>query len=786
MNARTLRLPHTGKRAYLSRLPLKGLLVPLSLPLLLLPLLFGPPAARAEPPCANEALRTELNSSALPECRAYEMVSPPYKEGYPMFLSSYAADGEQAIFYSLANLAGAEGAGEEVLQGDMYLDQRGAGGWKLTPLNASSSEFVGQRPVAAEADDGMTLWEQHTFQQGYGDRGLYVRSAAGVFSFVGPLQPPSLVEEEPSNALRVDEVGEDLPLAATSDYGHVVMDARGGSEAYWPFDSTQGINGSLYEYSGTGNQQPVLVAVSGSKGSTQLLGLCSARLGGSGLGSGGRQESSSFNALSADGESVFFTVLPGVCGAPTPATAEVYGRLHGALSSPLAAETVHVSASECTGLCGGESGKNFEGASEDGKIVYFTSTQKLTDDAADNVASGDATEGAGCAGTPGEAGCNLYKYDFNAPEGERLTVAENGDVLGVVDLAENGQRVYFVSRKEIPGSGANVYGKGPLAEEPNLYVYDNVNGKTTFIATLAVSDGSDWQREFNRPAQVTGEDGRFLLFTSRMKGLTPDDETTKNQLFEYDAVSGELVRVSKGEEGYNANGNGGTETLQTAPVETNSQTYDFKSGTNEHSISVDGQTVFFSSKDRLSARAVSAEEGCRNIYEFHAGAGGMLSQGSVHLISDGRDTQLNKGVTCGVQLEGVDASGGDVLFTTADSLIPSDVDSGQRDVYDARVAGGFPPTLTSEASCGGIGCEGSTSAPPPLFGAPSSAGLNGAGNLAPSPPAPAAKAKVPVKRRVSKCPRGKKLSRGRCMKAVGKKRVRGKKAATKANRRTGQ
>ena len=774
MSARIFGLSHTGKRAYRSALPLQGLLL---MPLILLPLLFTPPAARAEAPCANEALRTELNSSLLPECRAYETVSPPYKEGYPMLLSSYAADGEQAILYSLGNLAGADGAGENALQGNMYLDQRGSDGWKLTPLNPPSSEFVGQYFLAAEADDGMTLWEQHTPQQGYGDRGLYVRSAAGVFSFIGPLQPPSLVEEEPSNALHVNTVGEDEPLAATSDYGHVVMDAVGGSEAYWSFDRTQGIDGSLYEYSGTGNQQPVLVAVSGSKGSTQLLGLCSARLGGSGLGNGGSQESSAFNALSADGESVFFTVLPGVCGAPTPATAEVYGRLHGALSSPLAAETVHVSTSECSVGCGGESGKNFEGASEDGKIVYFTSTQKLTDDAADNVASGDATEGAGCAGTPGEAGCNLYKYDFNAPEGERLTVVEDGDVLGVVDLAENGQRVYFVSRSQLAGSGENGYGKTPLAEQPNLYVYDNVSGKTTFIATLAESDGSDWRRIFERPVQVTGEDGRFLLFTSRMEGLTPDDETTKNQLFEYDAVSGELVRVSKGEEGYNANGNGGTETLQVGPVETHSATTDFKSGTNQRSISVDGQTVFFSSKDRLSARAVSAEEGCSSIYEFHAGAGGLLEQGSVHLISDGRDTQLNKGRSCGAQFQNMDASGGDVLFTTADPLIASDTDNGQRDVYDARVGGGFPLALTGEASCGGASCEGATSAPPPLFGAPSSAGLTGAGNLAPPPPAPAAKAKAPIKRQISKCARGKKLSRGRCVKPVPKKQVRGKKAA---------
>lgn len=35
----------------------------------------------------------------------------------------------------------------------------------------------------------------------------------------------------------------------------------------------------------------------------------------------------------------------------------------------------------------------FEGASEDGKLVYFTNMQKLTNDAVDGTASGDAYQG---------------------------------------------------------------------------------------------------------------------------------------------------------------------------------------------------------------------------------------------------------------------------------------------------------------------------------------------------------------------------------------------------------
>jgi hypothetical protein len=710
--------------------------------------------------CGNESLRVALSSNVLPDCRAYEMVTPPYKEGYPMFVSSLAADGEQAIINGLGNLAGTPGAGESVLQGELYLDRRTTDGWELSPLDAPSSEFVGQLIVAAEANSGLTLWDQHTLGQGYTDQGLYVRSTDGTFSFVGPLKPATSEPEEPSNAMQLNNKGHDTPVAATSDYRHIVLDAA-DIKGYWPFDLTQSFQGSLYEYSGTNNQQPILVGVTGPKGSTQLVGLCSTRLGGGGVGG----FSSAFNALSANGESVFFTVLPGGCAAPTPGTAEVYVRLHGSLSSPLAAETVHVSASECTVSCGGESGKNFEGASEDGKTVYFTSTQKLTNNATDGTASGDATEGTGCAGTTaGMGGCNLYRYDFNAPESERLSLVAGGEVRGVVGMAEDGTRIYFVSQSQL--AGANLYGKTPVAEQPNLYVYDAASNETAFIATLDEGDGRDWQREYERPAQVTGEGGRFLLFMSTMEHLTPDDETATNQLFEYDAVTGELVRVSKGEEGYNNNGNNVTSGVVVLPVEAVDNVDDFKSGANPHSISGDGQTVFFLTKAKLSPRAFSAEQGCRSLYEFHAGAGGSLEQGSVRLVSDGRDVNLYKGLLCGAQFQGMDTSGSNVLFTTDDGLVPGDVDSGQLDLYDARVGGGFPVVSGGEGGLCGVGsCEGSVSGPSAVV--PGSVSDSGEGAVAPPVVKKAVvkkKKKSVVKRKAGRKkkakPKGKSLEKG--------------------------
>ena len=697
-----------------------------------------------------------------------------------MFLEKpggYSSNGEQAIVYGLGDLAGSTGGGQSATQGDMYLDRRTVLGWQFSPLNAPSSEFVGELPIAAEANNGETLWDQHTLGQSFATKDLYVRSASGVFSLIGSLTPP-LAEEEPSNVIQPTEAGYDRPVATTSDYRHVVLYAS-APDGYWPFDLTQSFEGSLYEYSGTVSERtgtykerPILVGVTGEKGSEHLIAVCSTKLGGAGLGA----NSSVFNALSADGESVFFTVLP--CGG-APATAEVYARLHGSLSSPQAAETVDVSANECTVACGGESGKNFEGASEDGRRVFFTSTQKLMNDATDQTADGDSTEEAGCAGmTTAGAGCNLYEYDFSKPEGARLTLISDGEVLGAVDMAEDGGRVYFVSKGVLGAAGANEFGKAPVAEQPNLYVYDTATEKTAFIGTLSNSDQSDWKRVFERPVQVTGEDGRFLLFLSSMKGLTPDDETETAQLFEYDAVTGELVRASKGEDGFNRDGNGVTSGVLATSVESVYSSLDFKVTTNSLSVSGDGRSVFFLSKGQLSARAVSAQLGCRNLYEFHTG--GLISQGAVHLLSDGLDTQLNKGTQCGPSLQGVDGSGSNVLFTTDDPLVPGDVDGVQRDIYDARVDGGFPPATAGQTGlCGPGACEGpSASAPVLPFASPSSTQA-AEGNLSVPAVRPLTPKRVTTKRAL-KCPKGKKLSHGKCVKAESRR-----KQAKRSNRRAG-
>ncbi|MGH2911426.1 MAG: hypothetical protein ACRDJ3_03010 [Solirubrobacteraceae bacterium] len=688
--------------------------------------------------CPNEQLRAENNSSLLPECRAYEQVTPVYKGGYPMLGSP--TDGEKVFLVSLATLGSSEGAGQHPFRGAEFVDKRTPTGWQASSINPPESQYVGQLIQTVEPVSGLSLWAQHTPQEPATKQEMYVRSAGPnpQYSSVGPLNIPQVGEsQEPSN--QIEGIGEPgmRAIAGTADFEHVLTTNSG---SHWPFDSTQSERQSLYEYSGSGNAQPILVGVTGSeKGSTQLIGRC-----GTVLGSG--KFASLWNAQSSDGSRVFFTVFSeSVCGLSAPVTNEVYARSHGALTDPAPAVTTDVSESECTVSCGEVSGKRFEGASEDGERVFFTSTQKLTDDGVDTTGGGDASVGFGCTKSGEKVGvCNLYEYDFGRPgaqcQGEHkcLRLVAGGDVLGVAGIAEDGSRIYFVSRKAIVSAGVNEFNVAPQEGEPNLYGYDTQAARTVFVGTLSGQDQLDWSQEFtHRPMQLGGERGRYLLFESSQKGLTPDDTSSIIQLFEYDALTGELVRVTKGEDGYDEDGNGAREGVPYNALPSAKlgqiETY-FHTSADLLNMSTDGHTVVFETGARLSPRAVSADahsvegEACTSVYVFHSA--GPISAGAVHLVSDGRDTQGPSG-SCGALFKGMDAAGANIMFETLDSLVPSDADGGQADTYDARVDGGFAASK-AVAGCQGGGCLGSPGVAPSLA-APASVGFNGVGNLVSSP-----------------------------------------------------
>jgi DNA-binding beta-propeller fold protein YncE len=87
-----------------------------------------------------------------------------------------------------------------------------------------------------------------------------------------------------------------------------------------------------------------------------------------------------------------------------------------------------------------------------------------------------------------------------------------------------------------------------------------------------------------------------------------------------------------------------------------------------------------------------------------------VSTGTPHLLTSGKDRSAS-------YFMDASPSGNDALFVTRAQLVASDAD-GNYDLYDARVDGGFPPPPPAPPACAGDSCQGQQHLPPtpPRFG----------------------------------------------------------------------
>lgn len=116
--------------------------------------------------CANKELRTGP-SATLPDCRAYELVTPPNTNGRePLGLPALAdifttvqtsPDGNAATFrIEGGSLPGTTGTGG--FNGDPYLSTRTASGWTTTLAGPSGAEATVTNPGANSVDQGHSFW----------------------------------------------------------------------------------------------------------------------------------------------------------------------------------------------------------------------------------------------------------------------------------------------------------------------------------------------------------------------------------------------------------------------------------------------------------------------------------------------------------------------------------------------------------------------------------------------------------------------------------------------------
>lgn len=721
---------------------------------------------------------TAAPALALPEGRVYEMVSPPYKGAYgTQALDAIAPDGQSVAFISQGAFAG---MGVQKLKNE-YLAHRGSSGWKTVPLE----------PPATVAPEGDTVDFSQTLSSSLW-QGVLAPNG-GTADYESPEIAYLTSQSGWQVAGRVLETIDSKPYkpqyhGASPDFCHILFDTQGDSKGL--LQVAAGTAGELYDLSTGCEGEPALRLVGLNNQGRVLDPYCNEFSGGF-----DEIERATFNAVANDGHELFFTAFTNPterksgCGYGIPSVSrnptQVFVRLGGSLTLEVSRPLDAGAFAGCDE--GGKAGETpgevpcadassrapslFWGASADGSKVLFTTKQPLVpgdSDASENLYLANI----GCPGGAAEA-CEVAQRRVTALTrvSAPLAPGEGAEVQGVVRIAPDASRVYFVARGRL-SEGSGVEGRTAVRGADNLYSYDTRSGTLAFVADLCSGPGrsgaiedvrcpSDlqaegtgerndvgvWQGEVGSgvpEAQVAGgegDPGRFLVFSTYARLAKGDTDNAKD-VYRYDTVTGGLDRVSVGEGGYDTNGNcndapGGTacDALVVSPLPPGqaSSALFAQLEMGSRAISEDGSRIVFRTSEPLSPEATN---GLLDVYEWSKQPG--WSEGRVSLVSSGSSPVSDSSAV-------ISPSGGDVFFQTSQGLVPGDTD-GQTDIYDAHEctarAPCFAPPPSGTQPCSGDACQGPLTNPAPLL-IPGSVPQAPGGNFR----APVAKArKVKVKK----------------------------------------
>jgi hypothetical protein len=536
--------------------------------------------------------------------RAWELVTPPEFDLFSIgAINGVSANGDRMVFRTLGPLAGAQGT--SLLPATFAI--RGPGGWNTASVTPpDSTRLLPQgptKPVAFNPAMTSAIWlGEIPLSGGEGQLALYRRNDADQFSLISELGDGSSLNDF---------------LGASSDLGRVFFVS---AKHLLPGDAGRTAGKSLYEASGSGLH---LVDVAGNG---SLLSDC-------GVKTWGVNGSRDGMDISEDGRRVYFVTQPCEGGG---GTSRVYLREDGGTAK-------EISATQCTGPgCGLPQDADFLGATPDGASAFIFSTERLTNE--------DADEGP-----------DLYRYDVGS--GNLTLVTTTGPTASPVPVRPslNGSRVFFCSGDEVDRElvVADEHGIRPLPSPPAAEP----------CGALLASPGNvgiQWSAN-----------GRYALLTTE-GSLSAGDTDTTWDVYRYDGVSGDFSDLSLGENGA---GNGPFEVrLAEVPNGFGASFY-----LSSRAMSDSGKEVFFSTVEALLPQDRNA---VGDVYEW--------ANGSLSLVSDGVGAST-------ATLLGASPDGSTVFFKTAATLLPRDRDGGASDIYAAVVGGGFPePAPPSEclSACG--------------------------------------------------------------------------------------
>lgn len=678
--------------------------------------------------CPNEQFRGGF-SARLPDCRAYELVTPPVENSAYFESALPAANGNSVSLSTLEPLPDAPAGGYA------YVATRGAGGWAsedMIPLYSYTGTACSQDAAAAVAFSSkpsqavVKVGEATSTSSGLPDfqkcntegvevvRGeplgyenLLLREGPGVYELINAFDhaPSGAI---PANA-KFQGASADLSHIVFSEQAPLTRNAPYGAEDFYEWDE-----GTLRLLTVLPDGSPAIGSLAESNGES------------------GNQ------AVSSDGSHILFE-----------AGGDLYERIDGK-------HTIEVD-EKAQGGSGASGGGRFVTASADGSKIFFLDDSKLTHGASAESGEPDMYE-CEVVETGGEPTCRLSDL---TNEVKLAKAGEHADVQKVSFVgSQDSSYVYFLAKGVLAAnkrvyidSKGNEVEEGAVDGEHNLYLWDG--GTTTFIATLGVDEDKSGE-------SMVSPDGTWFAFDSS-RALTGYDNVSSNsnpvtEIFLYSATSQQLVCASCDPSGE-------------APL----PGANVSLASNAQRPLADGGRLFFQT---LEALVPSDTNNQLDVYEYEDGQPSLISSGTSASAST---------------FQGASESGADVFFVAHQQLVPQDTQKEGTVIYDARVGGGFPAVVSPPPCTTADACRVSVSPLPSVFGAPASATFSGAGNLSPAgraPNQPAVKPKARaltckrgfVKEKVMRKVKNKGERKTVCV----KKRVRKAKKSAHANKRTGK
>jgi hypothetical protein len=706
----------------------------------------------------DHTFRTEpaLGSTELADSRVWEMVSPPAKNGATLEaiseeggLIQAAEDGTGIAYFGKAPVGPeAEPEGTQAISDSQFVSRRtGPGTWSTKDITTTHDRPAGFHPgkraeyLFFSADLTAAALEpfgETKLSDDATERTPYLREEGGGYTpMVTAAMVPPGTKFGGTETRGGDYVGGLELVGASPDAKTAVVSSPLAltSELAVPEGNEQR---SVYRWSAATRKLQLVSWLPGAPETPAVESGFRASLG--------RDDIIVRHAVSTDGDRFIYEV-------ETPT-----GSAHLYLRDMRLGKTVQLDSRE-DGLVGGGQAE-YQDASADGSVIYFTDAAPLTANSTGNR-NRSAVDLYRCEvkDVAGSLECNLT--DVSVPLGATEVAEVRGNIVGT---DESGNLVYFVANgrlapRSVAGNCPIVIGSAhlpPPTTECNLYVHDATSNETRLVAILAGSDFPDWSGDLTTNLEYltarVSPNGRYLAFMSQRSLTGYDNRDARSgvpdeEVYEYDAAKTQLTCVSckrtgrpdgvldtgafpglLGDRPRNwsrqwiaANVPGWTSVSSVGPP--------VRSAYQARYLENDGR-LYFNTPDKLVPADVNGQF---DVYEYEPAGEGTCSgdESCVALMSSGQDGAESAFLDA-------DANGSNAFFLTAARLSSDDVDN-VNDVYDAHVCVGTgectPESKPIFTPCEEL--ESCRAAPPPRpAGSPLAA--VGEGNVASEPVKPKA------------------------------------------------